>query len=648
MQGRRSILDSHLEPFEFHHSSSLNNTAVERHLFHNTVMNPLESQLPNYRLPVSETTFTFADSTRNEERRYSGWAFGESSSSQRSGNQIFFDEMETGHARSSLSGCGQNAVELANESSFCPHLYGPAVSETEQSLFAGGSINYSSASSCSTRNMNEEADDIPSCSLDNRRFSCKRKSFEGVAGPSSLGGTPGSVHQAESTIWQSPPPWYNAPNDLPMPSLTGNSSGVNPSEQLAMGLGSTNHSGIAGNFENSGRNFHMGGPSSLSPLGTHSRHSYSQPPHHSTSRAFQLSQSLDSRSTIAGSASSLPFRNMQPLQRNGGSNSRVGSSSSSSIIPGERMAFQTEINTRSTTENISDYVFFASEADRTLAHDPRHWSLANGHITSPANTAFDSRVAPSSMIPLSAAPTIISHHSPPQHPRSLSEVDGRHFFNTSGSDVGGQSYNFSPQLSDVSASSQRTVLSSGTGRRGRRERHQGSSLWMERPMEGVFGVPPSLRPLPEGRSRLVSEIRNALDFMRRGGGEGLRFEDVFFLDQSSFYAANDLHDRHRDMRLDVDNMTYEELLALEERIGNVSTGLSEETIMKFLKQRKYLSMPVEPRPELEPCCVCQEEYNDGDDLGVLDCGHDFHAPCIKQWLAHKNSCPICKTTALIT
>lgn len=42
----------------------------------------------------------------------------------------------------------------------------------------------------------------------------------------------------------------------------------------------------------------------------------------------------------------------------------------------------------------------------------------------------------------------------------------------------------------------------------------------------------------------------------------------------------------------------------------------------------------------------QEEYNDGDNLGTLECGHDFHTDCIKQWLTHKNLCPICKTTAL--
>lgn len=43
----------------------------------------------------------------------------------------------------------------------------------------------------------------------------------------------------------------------------------------------------------------------------------------------------------------------------------------------------------------------------------------------------------------------------------------------------------------------------------------------------------------------------------------------------------------------------------------------------------------------------QEEYADGDELGGLDCGHDFHTSCIKQWLMQKNLCPICKTTALL-
>jgi hypothetical protein len=44
----------------------------------------------------------------------------------------------------------------------------------------------------------------------------------------------------------------------------------------------------------------------------------------------------------------------------------------------------------------------------------------------------------------------------------------------------------------------------------------------------------------------------------------------------------------------------------------------------------------------------QEEYKNEDDIGSLDCGHDYHTDCIKQWLMHKNLCPICKTTGLAT
>ncbi|OIT35850.1 e3 ubiquitin-protein ligase mbr2 [Nicotiana attenuata] len=67
----------------------------------------------------------------------------------------------------------------------------------------------------------------------------------------------------------------------------------------------------------------------------------------------------------------------------------------------------------------------------------------------------------------------------------------------------------------------------------------------------------------------------------------------------------EFHDRHRDMRLDVDNMSYEELLALEERIGNVNTVLSEETISVHIKQRKHGSVYGRSSSNLEPCCICQ-------------------------------------------
>lgn len=44
----------------------------------------------------------------------------------------------------------------------------------------------------------------------------------------------------------------------------------------------------------------------------------------------------------------------------------------------------------------------------------------------------------------------------------------------------------------------------------------------------------------------------------------------------------------------------------------------------------------------------QEEYVIGETIGTLDCGHDFHTDCVKQWLVQKNLCPICKMTGLGT
>lgn len=203
--------------------------------------------------------------------------------------------------------------------------------------------------------------------------------------------------------------------------------------------------------------------------------------------------------------------------------------------------------------------------------------------------------------------------------------------------------------SSSNPSSQEMGLPSGEGNQGHPLSRSRGAVSLDRQLDGALGMPHSLRTLAaasEGRSRLVSEIRGVLDLMRRG--EGLRFEDVMILDQSVFFGMGHTHDRHRDMRLDVDNMTYEELLALEERIGNVSTGLNEETILKVLKRRKYFSIAMVSQLEEEPCCVCQEQYNEGEYIGTLDCGHEFHTSCIKQWLMHKNLCPICKKTGLNT
>lgn len=171
------------------------------------------------------------------------------------------------------------------------------------------------------------------------------------------------------------------------------------------------------------------------------------------------------------------------------------------------------------------------------------------------------------------------------------------------------------------------------------------------PIHSILGMP--LRGLHiltadrENRQRFVSEILSALEHARRN--EDLTFEELVMLDPSLIYGGIDMHDQHSDMRMDVDNMSYEELLALEERIGNVSTGLTDETISKCLRESKYSSLDatvaVISQESDRKCTICQEEYVEEDELGRLDCGHGYHTICIKQWLLQKNQCPVCKAAA---
>ena len=88
----------------------------------------------------------------------------------------------------------------------------------------------------------------------------------------------------------------------------------------------------------------------------------------------------------------------------------------------------------------------------------------------------------------------------------------------------------------------------------------------------------------------------------------------------------------------VDNMSYEELLDLEERMGKVSKGLSEEKIQK-LKKEKY----VKGKFSEDKCIICQYEYKIDEQLIILPCKHNFHLECIIEWLKKEKTCPFCKS-----
>lgn len=147
----------------------------------------------------------------------------------------------------------------------------------------------------------------------------------------------------------------------------------------------------------------------------------------------------------------------------------------------------------------------------------------------------------------------------------------------------------------------------------------------------------------------IAEVLLALERIEHE--EELTYEQVILLETNLFLSGLNFYDQHRDMRLDIDNMSYEELLALEERMGTVSTAVTEEALSQCLNRSTYQSRHAEDTSaggsEYEDgvkCCICQEEYSNGDEVGTLQCEHTYHEGCIQQWLRLKNWCPICKAS----
>ncbi|XP_034675281.1 E3 ubiquitin ligase BIG BROTHER-related [Vitis riparia] len=93
--------------------------------------------------------------------------------------------------------------------------------------------------------------------------------------------------------------------------------------------------------------------------------------------------------------------------------------------------------------------------------------------------------------------------------------------------------------------------------------------------------------------------------------------------------------------IDPDQLSYEELIALGEIVGEESRGLSMEEISASL--RPYTCHSLRSKTLVDRCVICQVEYEEEEKLVALPCEHPYHADCITKWLQIKKTCPICST-----
>ncbi|KAL9265375.1 putative E3 ubiquitin-protein ligase RHG1A [Drosera capensis] len=159
---------------------------------------------------------------------------------------------------------------------------------------------------------------------------------------------------------------------------------------------------------------------------------------------------------------------------------------------------------------------------------------------------------------------------------------------------------------------------------------------------GSFGSSGCRLGLNGGRPRF-GELYRSLS-VGAAGYDRSTPEAIMIADHAAFYTSMSLLDQHSDMRLDIDNMSYEELLELSERIGSVNTGVPDQLLPRCFTATQYCSLKPVPA---ERCSICLEEYQETDGIVTMNaCGHDYHEHCIKKWLSMKNLCPVCKVVAL--
>ncbi|KAK6143546.1 LOW QUALITY PROTEIN: hypothetical protein DH2020_023894 [Rehmannia glutinosa] len=296
--------------------------------------------------------------------------------------------------------------------------------------------------------------------------------------------------------------------------------------------------------------------------------------------------------------------------------------------------------------NNPDYHPMIVSASRTTNFAPEQidWSFDPEILLSSRNHSSGSRVGPSSGGQSSSA----HRDQTSQDRQRLSGIVPWYLLPRIESDSGNQRRSPSVLLPFGSSSSYETAT---TGRGQRQSDQRPAAFSMDMPGGDI-----------NGRNVLSAvDSRHRLDYM---------------LIDPLLNVFAELHDR--DIRLNIDDMSYESIqlswiftfLILDERkklpLGNCFQNLFCATAIVgvggknrecepwakqgknqgSMKQREYEG--THASPDLESCCICQEDYVAGDYIGKLGCGHEFHTSCIERWLILKNVCPVCKMTAVET
>ena len=67
--------------------------------------------------------------------------------------------------------------------------------------------------------------------------------------------------------------------------------------------------------------------------------------------------------------------------------------------------------------------------------------------------------------------------------------------------------------------------------------------------------------------------------------------------------------------------------------------IEKKRLKKYIQKISEIEMTSKKSNDL--CVICQEDFKENNERAKLYCGHKFHLCCIKEWMNHKMTCPLC-------